>query len=179
MFTYEYDSRIGKITMASDGVSLTGLWFDGQKYFAGATEPHNEAKSPPVFENVRTWLDCYFSGEKPDFTPPISMNGSPFRMSVWKILREIPYGEMITYGDIAKEIAAQNGKEKMSARAVGGAVGHNPISIIVPCHRVIGKNGNLTGYGGGIDMKIQLLSLEGVDMTRLHAPKSAVSGSRA
>ena len=165
-----YQSPLGGITMASDGTALTGLWFDGQKYFALYLDKEHEKKQLPVFEKTKQWLDIYFSGREPYFTPPLSLNGSAFRMAVWQILQSIPYGQTITYGDIAKQLAAQTGKAKMSAQAVGGAVGHNPISIIVPCHRVIGAGGSLTGYAGGIDKKVQLLELEGIDTTKFTVP---------
>lgn len=139
--------------MASDGESLCGLWFDGQKYFASTVKGETEDKTLPVFEQTKKWLDIYFSGNEPDFMPKLSLNGSEFRKAVWDILLKIPYGSVMTYGEIAKILAKQRGVAKMSAQAVGGAVGHNPISIIVPCHRVVGTNGNLTGYAGGIDKK--------------------------
>jgi methylated-DNA-[protein]-cysteine S-methyltransferase len=169
-YTYEYNSPLGAITAASDGESLTGLWLSGQKYFAGTLEKENELKKQPIFEETKKWLDIYFTGKEPGFTPPLCMNGSEFRMSVWKILCEIPFGKVITYGDISKQIAARRGSGRMSAQAVGGAVGHNPVSIIVPCHRVVGANGNLTGYAGGIGTKVKLLRLEGVDMTKFFVP---------
>lgn len=145
-----YKSPIGNITMASDGESLCGLWFDGQKYFASTVKGENEDKILPVFEQTKKWLDIYFSGNEPDFTPKFSLNGS-----------------VMTYGEIAKILAKQRGVAKMSAQAVGGAVGHNPVSIIVPCHRVVGTNGNLTGYAGGIDKKISLLKIEKTDVKKL------------
>ena len=119
-----------------------------------------------LFPQTSEWLDCYFSGKKPDFTPALQLNDTPFRIAVWKILQQIPYGEVVTYKDIAQEIARQKGISSMSAQAIGGAVGHNPISIIIPCHRVIGSNGNLTGYAGGLDRKINLLALEGADIAK-------------
>ena len=166
-----YNSPIGGITIASNGTSLTGLWFDGQKYFASTLSADYKEENLPVFTEAKRWLDMYFSGRKPDFTPPLALNGSPFRMAVWQILQNIPYGQTITYGAIAQQLAAQNGQTKMSAQAVGGAVGHNPISIIVPCHRVVGTGGSLTGYAGGIAKKIKLLELEGVDITKFTVPK--------
>lgn len=159
-----YPSPLGGITMASDGQSLTGLWFDGQKYFGDTLKPGAKEKSLPVFDRTREWLDVYFSGGEPQFTPPLSYSASPFRSEVWQILLKIPYGKTTTYGHIAKELEKRHGKA-VSAQAVGGAVGHNPISIVIPCHRVIGTNGSYTGYAGGIDKKIQLLSLEGSDFT--------------
>lgn len=158
-YTNEYLSPLGAITIASNGTELTGLWFNGQKYFADTLGGEYEAKSLPVFEETRRWLDIYFSGQNPSFVPPLKLCASPFRMQVWEILKGIPYGQTVTYGEIARILEEKNGK-RMSAQAVGGAVGHNPISIIVPCHRVVGANGSLTGYAGGIDKKIRLLELE-------------------
>lgn len=157
-----YTSPLGKITLASDGNNLTGLWLEGQKYFASTLSGDTEEKENlPVFEAVINWLNRYFDGKKPEISElPLAPSGSPFRQEVWKILTEIPYGTVTTYGKIAKEVAARLGKPSMSGQAVGGAVGHNPISIIIPCHRVVGSNGSLTGYAGGIDKKIQLLKLE-------------------
>lgn len=158
-YTNEYLSPIGAITIASNGTELTGLWFHGQKYFADTLGGEHEEKNLPVFDITRRWLDLYFSGMAPNFVPPLKLCASPFRMQVWEILRGIPYGQTVTYGEIARIFEKSNGK-RMSAQAVGGAVGHNPISIIVPCHRVIGTNGSLTGYAGGIDKKIYLLEME-------------------
>lgn len=166
-----YKSPIGNITMASDSESLCGLWFDGQKYFASTVEGEAEDKPLPVFEQTKKWLDIYFSGNEPDFTPKLSLNGSEFHMAVWDILLTIPYGSVMTYGEIAKILAKQRGISRMSAQAVGGAVGHNPISIIVPCHRVVGTSGSLTGYAGGIDKKISLLKIEKTDMSKIFVPK--------
>jgi methylated-DNA-[protein]-cysteine S-methyltransferase len=160
-YTCKWESPLGGITIASDGVNITGLWFEGQKYFASTLEKENETKDLPIFEQTKEWLRCYFSGKEPNFTPPISFIGTEFRKEVWKILCKIPYGQVATYGEIAKIIATKQGKEQMSAQAVGNAVGHNPISIIVPCHRVIGSDSSLTGYAGGLTKKIKLLSLEG------------------
>ena len=165
-----YQSPLGGITISSDGTALTGLWFDGQKYFASTLGADYTEKDLPVFTEAKRWLDIYFSGREPAFAPPLSLNGSAFRMAVWQILQSIPYGKTITYGDIARQLAAQTGKAKMSAQAVGSAVGHNPISIIVPCHRVIGAGGSLTGYAGGIDKKVKLLKLESIDTTEFTMP---------
>ena len=148
--------------MASNGTHLTGLWFDGQKYFADTLQNPVQEKSLPVFEDTCRWLDTYFSGKEPGFTPPIQMRTTPFRKQVWEIMLQIPYGHTMTYGEISDKIAKQNCLKKMSAQAVGGAVGHNSISLIIPCHRVVGANGKLTGYAGGLDKKIYLLKLEGV-----------------
>ena len=159
-FIHRYDSPLGGITEASDGKSLIGLWFDGQKYFADTLDSDYEEKRLPVFEQTDRWLDIYFSGRKPDFTPPTAPAGTAFQQSVWEILRTIPYGQTVTYGAIARRIE-QNTGCRMSAQAVGGAVGRNPISILIPCHRVVGTNGSLTGYAGGIDKKERLLRWEG------------------
>lgn len=165
-YTHHYDSPLGGITLASDGEALTGLWFDGQKYFGEALGKEHEQKNLPVFELADKWLDIYFSGKAPDFTPPLSMKATPFRKAVWEILLTIPYGKTMTYGEIADRIAKQKGLPHMSAQAVGGAVGHNAISLIIPCHRVVGTNGSLTGYAGGIDKKRKLLIMEKVDIWR-------------
>lgn len=170
-----YSSPIGNITIASNGTALTGLWFDGQKYFASTLGADYKEENLPVFAEAKRWLDMYFSGSKPDFTPPLKLNGSPYRMAVWQILQSIPYGQTITYGAIAKQLAEKKGKAKISAQAVGGAVGHNPISIIVPCHRVVGTNGSLTGYAGGINKKIKLLELESIDVTKFTTPKNGTA----
>ena len=159
-YVYHYTSPLGKITMASDGGRLTGLWFDGQKYFADTLDEEHEEKPLPIFEQTMRWLDIYFGGKEPGFTPPVTMKTTGFRRAVWEILLTIPYGQTMTYGEIADRIARQKGIAKMSARAVGGAVGHNAISLIIPCHRVIGANGRLTGYAGGIDKKMKLLEME-------------------
>ena len=175
IYTNTYRSPLGGITVASDGSCLTGLWFDGQKYFGDTLSDKNEPAELPVFEETRHWLDIYFSGMAPDFTPPLAFNTSPFRRTVWDILLSIPYGRTMTYGEIAKRIAEDNGSGGMSAQAVGGAVGHNPISLIVPCHRVVGTNGSLTGYAGGIDKKIKLLELEGVNTEKMFVPKNGTA----
>lgn len=155
-----YQSPLGDILLAADETGLTGLWFDGGKYYADHLDPEHEERNTPILEQAKEWLTIYFSGKEPHFLPPIHMIGTPFQLSVWRILQKIPYGKTVTYGDIAKEIAGQRRLSRMSAQAVGGAVGHNKISIIVPCHRVVGTNGSLTGYAGGIDKKARLLALE-------------------
>ena len=171
-YIHHYHSPLGGITVASDGEVLTGLWFDGQKYFAVTLAKEHEEKMLPVFEETDRWLDIYFQGKEPDFLPPVSFaSGSEFRQEVWKILLSIPYGKTMTYGEIAACIAKQRGLTRMSAQAVGGAVGHNPISIIVPCHRVVGTDGSLTGYAGGIDKKIKLLEYEHMDVEQFYVPK--------
>lgn len=161
---------MGEILLAADEIGLTGLWFDGEKFYADSLDPEHEERNVPVFDVVKKWLDIYFSVREPDFMPPVHMIGSEFRQQVWKLLREIPYGETITYGGLAKRLARERGLERMSAQAVGGAVGHNEISIIVPCHRVVGSDGSLTGYAGGIDKKERLLILEGVNMEHFYVP---------
>ena len=160
VYTRHYTSPLGSITLASNGGSLTGLWFDGQKYFPHKLISESIESELPIFTRTCNWLDIYFSGNIPDFTPPISLNTTPFRKAVYDILLTIPYGQTMTYGEIANIIAKQNGVERMSAQAVGGAVGHNPVSIIIPCHRVVGADGSLTGYAGGLNKKIELLKLE-------------------
>lgn len=151
-----YNSPLGEITLCSDGTNLVGVWFNGQKYFAATVKETHTNDTLALFTDVKNWLDRYFAGKKPEISElPLAPAGNEFRQAVWKILCEIPYGQTTTYGEIAKQL----GKPK-SAQAVGGAVGHNPISIIIPCHRVVGKNGSLTGYAGGIDKKIKLLKHE-------------------
>lgn len=173
-----YQSSIGDIFLVSDEENIVGLWIGKQKYME-KTMPSNiiENDDITVLKKARSWLDDYFSGAKPDISHlPLSPDYSTdFRKIVWEILLDIPYGELTTYGEIAKEVAKRVGKEKMSAQAVGGAVGHNPISIIIPCHRVVGTNGNLTGYGGGMDIKIKLLTHEGVNMDNLFVPKNSTA----
>lgn len=174
-YTYHYDSPLGGIVLSSNGKELTGLWFDGQKYFGDTLPKEYEEKDLPVFGQAARWLDIYFSGKAPDFTPPLLMKTTPFRKAVWEIMLAIPFGQTMTYGEIADKIAEQKGLSKMSAQAVGGAVGHNSISLIIPCHRVVGTNGSLTGYAGGIDKKVQLLTLEKVDMASLFVPKKGTA----
>ena len=159
-YTHHYVSPLGGITLASDGEYLTGLWFDGQKYFADTLSVQHDEKDLDVFRRTDNWLDIYFSGKEPNFTPPLRMKGTEFRQEVWQILLTIPFGKTMTYGAIAKILAARRGTDAMSAQAVGGAVGHNPISLIIPCHRVLGTNGALTGYAGGLDKKSWLLDME-------------------
>ncbi|MCI8668922.1 MAG: methylated-DNA--[protein]-cysteine S-methyltransferase [Lachnospiraceae bacterium] len=159
-YIHYFKSPLGGITLASNGTALTGLWFDGQKYFGDTLSENYEQKELPVFEQAVHWLTVYFSGKEPDFTPELSLNTTPFRKAVWEILLTIPYGQTMTYGEIAVKIAKQKGLSGMSAQAVGGAVGHNPVSLIIPCHRVVGANGSLTGYAGGIELKEKLLLME-------------------
>lgn len=166
-----YDSPLGIINMRSDGEYLTGLWFDGSR----DDKKHNYQgvfKNLDIFDETIDWLNSYFDGNNPDFTPKYKLeNLTSFREEVFDIMNKIPYGEVITYNDIACEIADKRGIKKMSAQAVGGAVGWNPICIIIPCHRVVGSNGSLTGYGGGIENKIGLLKLEGIDLSKFSIPK--------
>ena len=159
-FIYRYDSPLGLITMACDGNALTGLWFNGQKHFGESLSADHTERFLPVFDETCRWLDLYFSGSIPDFTPPLNLRGTAFRRSVWEILLTIPYGRTTTYGRIAESIAAQKETGRLSAQAVGNAVGHNPVSLIVPCHRVVGADGSLTGYAGGTDRKRRLLEME-------------------
>ncbi len=168
----EYNSDLGTLTLAADGNKLIGLWIEGQKYFLSTIEKAVTLDdSNTTIVKAKDWLDRYFRGERPSVSElKLAPSGSEFRRAVWKILCGIPYGEVITYGEIAKLIARQNGLSSMSAQAVGNAVGHNPISIIIPCHRVVGTNGSLTGYAGGIDKKIYLLRHEGVDTDKFYDP---------
>ncbi|MCD7922965.1 MAG: methylated-DNA--[protein]-cysteine S-methyltransferase [Clostridiales bacterium] len=170
-----FDSPMGRILLAADEVGLTGLWFEGQKYFPGHSDEKKEEKETAYLKQAKCWLTVYFSGKEPDFAVPVHLQGTDFQMAVWKILQSIPYGQTMTYGEIAKKIAAQRNRQRMSAQAVGGAVGHNPISIIVPCHRVVGADGSLTGYAGGIEKKVRLLTLEKADMTRFFVPKKGTA----
>ncbi len=168
----QYQSPLGELLLASDGENIIGLWLEGQKYYGGAVNGEKTQKDDLLaFTAAREWLDRYFAGEKPAIKElPLAPRGSSFRQKVWKILCEIPYGQITNYGEIAKKIAMIEHKTSMSSQAIGGAVGHNPISIIIPCHRVVGANGSLTGYAGGIAKKVKLLELEGVDMTYLTIP---------
>lgn len=175
MYTYHYSSPLGGITLSSNGTELTGLWFDGQKYFGDTLEKEYLEQNLPIFEETVRWLDIYFSGKSPDFTPSLSMKTTAFRKAVWEIMLTIPYGKTMTYGEIANQIAKQKGLSKMSAQAVGGAVGRNSISLIIPCHRVVGTNGSLTGYAGGIDKKVKLLTLEKVNMSEFFVPKKGTA----
>ena len=171
-----YHSPLGKLTLAARGSSLIGLWIEGQKYFFSSLREETQTRETSLILQAQQWLDRYFAGEKPPVHAlPLAPEGSAFRKEVWDILCQIPYGETTTYGAIAQKIAARHGHAGMSAQAVGGAVGHNPISIIIPCHRVVGTNGSLTGYAGGINLKIKLLEHEGADMSRLFVPKKGTA----
>ena len=156
-----YNSPIGDIILTGENNYLTGLYFDNQKLTPDFIQPDYEEGLLPVFDETKKWLDIYFSGSEPTKDPPVKLSGSKFQLDVWGLLQSIPYGQTVSYGDIAKKLSEYYGIEKMSAQAVGMAVGHNPVSIIIPCHRVIGSDGSLTGYGGGIERKIFLLRLEG------------------
>lgn len=170
-----YQSPLGGILLACDDQGLTGLWFDHEKYYALNLDPEHKEKDTAVFQETRRWLDVYFNGTDPDFFPPLHMIGTPFQISVWNILRTIPYGKTTTYGKIAAQLAQERNLPRMSAQAVGGAVGHNEISIIVPCHRVVGKSGSLTGYAGGIDKKSALLKLEGAFQDNFFVPRHSTA----
>jgi|UniRef100_UPI003FF13698 methylated-DNA-[protein]-cysteine S-methyltransferase len=159
-YTSVYSSELGDILLAADEIGLTGLWFFGQSYFADTLPTEQIAQETPILTQAREWLDEYFSGKEPDFTPTLHPIGSPFRQAVWKLLLQIPYGQTTTYGEIARQLEKLQNRPHMSAQAVGGAVGHNGISIIIPCHRVVGTKGSLTGYAGGLDKKMALLELE-------------------
>ena len=175
LYISHYHSPIGDILLSADSIGLTGLWFEGQKYYALYLDKDHEEKELPIFADTKRWLDIYFSGKEPDFSLPLHFTGTEFQNEVWEILASIPYGKTMTYGEIAQKIAANRGLKRMSAQAVGGAVGHNEISIIVPCHRVVGTNGSLTGYAGGIEKKIALLTLENVDMQSFFVPKKGTA----
>ena len=159
-YTSIYSSELGDILLAADEIGLTGLWFFGQSYFADTLPAEQIEQETVILAQAKEWLDVYFSGKKPDFTPPLHPIGSPFRQAVWKLLLQIPYGQTTTYGEIARQMEKLQNRPHMSAQAVGGAVGHNGISIIIPCHRVVGTKGSLTGYAGGLDKKMALLELE-------------------
>ena len=176
IYTTHYKSPVGDILLASKNNRLIGLWIEGQKYYLSNLKDEIKEEDTEILIKTKEWLDRYFKGEKPSINE-LDLNplGSDFRKSVWKILCEIPYGEVITYKDIAVTIAKQKGLKKMSSQAVGGAVSHNPISIIIPCHRVVGSNGSLTGYAGGIDKKVYLLKHEKVNMEKLFIPKKGTA----
>ena len=170
IYTTHYSSPIGKLLLAEKDDALVGLWIEGQKYYLGTVrEEIKEVGDSAVLAQARRWLDRYFAGERPSVMElNIAPDGSPFRKAVWQILCEIPYGR-------TKKLVQNNGFSKMSAQAVGGAVGRNPVSIIIPCHRVVGSNGSLTGYAGGVEIKQKLLALEGADMTGLFIPKKGTA----
>ncbi len=176
-YTTQYSSPLGRLTLACDGANLVGLWMEGQKYHGGTIlEKMQNMGDLPIFAITKKWLDRYFAGEKPSISElPLAPIGGEFRQNVWTILCEIPYGKVITYQDIAKKVAIKSGKANMSCQAIGGAVGHNPISIIIPCHRVVGTNGSLTGFASGLATKIKLLELEKVDMSNLFIPRKGTA----
>lgn len=173
--TCHYDSPLGGILLAADEMGLTGLWFRGGRYFADTLPPTARERETPILAEARRWLDIYFTGKEPDFLPPLHPKGSDFRQAVWQILLTIPYGKTMTYGEIARVLAEKQGLPRMSAQAVGGAVGHNEISILIPCHRVVGTGGSLTGYGGGIERKVRLLELEQVNMRGFFVPRKGTA----
>ena len=162
IYTSTYTTPIGDVLLASKNNELIGLWFEGQKYYLNSINEEMQVKNEEeILKKTKNWLDRYFKGEKPSIKEiKINPNGSDFRKEVWKILCKIPYGKTITYKEIAEKLAKEKGLKSMSAQAIGGAVGHNPISIIIPCHRVVGSDGKLTGYAGGLDKKEYLLKLE-------------------
>lgn len=170
IYTQHYESPLGGIQLAADETGLTGLWFDGEKYYADNLAAEHEARDTQALGAAKRWLDVYFAGKEPDFLPPLHPIGSAFRQEVWQLLLEIPYGQTTTYGALARRLAERRGLRHMSAQAVGGAVGHNEISILIPCHRVVGTSGSLTGYAGGIDKKLSLLRLEQADLSGFFVP---------
>ena len=174
-FLTHYDSPLGGVLLAADESGLTGLWFEGQKYFADNLPEERAERETETLALAKRWLDIYFAGKEPDFMPPLHPVGSPFRRAVWELLLEIPYGQTTTYGELSRCLAAKMGIAHMSAQAVGGAVGHNGISIIIPCHRVVGTGGSLTGYAGGVDKKVKLLELERADMRGFFVPKKGTA----
>lgn len=169
-YIQHYASPLGGILLAANDIGLTGLWFDGQKYFADNLPAEHIERETPILTDAKRWLDVYFTGNEPGFKPPLHIVGSAFRQKVWKLLLQIPYGQTVTYGELARQLAEKQGLARMSAQAVGGAVGHNEISVIIPCHRVVGTSGSLTGYAGGIDKKIMLLELEHADIHGFFVP---------
>lgn len=174
-FLTHYDSPLGGVLLAADESGLTGVWFEGQKYFADNLPAERAERETETLALAKRWLDIYFAGKEPDFMPPLHPVGSPFRRAVWELLLEIPYGQTTTYGELSRRLAAKMGIAHMSAQAVGGAVGHNGISIIIPCHRVVGTGGSLTGYAGGVDKKVKLLELERADMRGFFVPKKGTA----
>ena len=176
-FVSYYESPIGRILMASDDIGLFGLWMEGQRYYAIHFSGEYEERETDVLRETKKWLDTYFERKDPGVPPPLHIIGSRFYEAVSEAMLTIPYGKTMTYGEIAEILTQKTGK-RASARAVGGAVGHNEISIIVPCHRVVGKGGNLTGYGGGMERKIWLLESEGIDLSSFYLPKKGIFASR-
>ena len=179
VYTCEYASPLGTIMLESDGEALTGLRFNGDGQSTAAAYGRREGRHISVFSEAERWLDIYFSGRAPGFTPPLRYVTTPFRRAVYEAVTAVPYGCTTTYGEISKALARPYGAVRMSAQAAGGALGHNPILLIIPCHRVVGAGGNLTGYSGGLDRKARLLELEGADMSRLIFPdKSSLCDNR-
>lgn len=174
-YTFLYQSPVGEILLAADDIGVVGIWFKDQKYYACSLDIENEPKETWMIKELEKWLDVYFQGKEPDFVPPIHMIGTPFQIEVWNILREIPYGTTTTYNEIAKKIAKNRGLKRMSAQAVGSAVGRNNISLVVPCHRVVGTNNSLAGYAGGINKKITFLKLEGAFKDEYFVPKHSTA----
>ena len=174
-FLTHYDSPLGGVLLAADESGLTGLWFEGQKYFADNLPEERAERETETLALAKRWLDIYFAGKEPDFMPPLHPVGSPFRRAVWELLLEIPYGQTATYGKLSRRLAAKMGIAHMSAQAVGGAVGHNGISIIIPCHRVVGTGGSLTGYAGGVNKKVKLWELERAVMRGFFVPKKGTA----
>ncbi|MDO5602280.1 MAG: methylated-DNA--[protein]-cysteine S-methyltransferase [Oscillospiraceae bacterium] len=170
-----YHSPLGNILLAADDTGLTGLWFEGQKYFARHLDDTHQEKETPVLKKAKSWLDVYFTGQEPGFAVPLHFVGTAFQKEVWKLLCAVPYGKTTTYKALAQQLAAEKGLAHMSAQAVGGAVGRNKISVIVPCHRVVGVNGSLTGYAGGTDKKLKLLALEKADTKQFFIPQKGTA----
>lgn len=170
-----YQSPLGEILLAADETGLTGLWFEGEKYYALNLDLDHKERETRLLSDAKSWLTIYFSGKEPDFMPPMHMLGTAFQKTVWEILRTIPYGETTTYGKIAEQVAKKRGLKRMSSQAVGNAVGRNELSIFIPCHRVVGTNGSLTGYAGGIDKKIALLQLENAYNDAFFIPKNSTA----
>lgn len=172
-YVSSYQSPLEPVTLAGDEAGLAGLWFDGQKYFGSTLAPERTEGDLPLFRETRLWLDRFFAGQDPGPRPPLALRGTPFQLAVWALLLEIPRGGTVTYGQLAARLAAAG--RRASAQAVGGAVGRNPVSILVPCHRVVGANGSLTGYAGGVGKKLRLLSLEGASVSGLSAPRGGAA----
>ncbi len=168
LFISDYQSPLGKIILTADEIGLTGLWFEGQKDIPHHLDKTHEKREIPLFRKVKQWLDTYFTGVEPNISIPVHVTGTAFQNEVWEILASIPYGKTITYGEIARQLAEKKGIPRMSAQAIGGAVGRNKISILIPCHRVVGAKGNLIGYTGGIDKKAALLKFEKSEIKRIN-----------
>ena len=176
IYTASYSSPLGDMLLAVKDGALVGLWFEGQKYYGAAISEAVPKDDDKTSVKVKRWLDRYFAGKRPDAAElALTPAGSDFRQAVWAVLRKIPYGKTISYGDIARTLAKRKGFEQVSARAVGGAVAHNPVSVIIPCHRVVGSDGSLTGYAGGVDRKAKLLALENADMRKFFMPGKGIA----